>query len=196
MGLASNRMILPQRRTTKPHDMDPDRAVPRSVIRTILEEASWAPTHGLTEPWRFRVYESAETRAGLADELQRLYAATTPAAEFREDKMHKMGANPRLAPVVIVAWMQRSSGGKVPAHEEVQAVACALQNAMLAATALGIASFWSSPPLLGCDEFRSAFGLGDGDEALALLYLGYPKDNAPAPERRRRAVDEVTTWVG
>ncbi|MGY8689040.1 MAG: nitroreductase family protein, partial [Verrucomicrobiales bacterium] len=45
--------IIRQRRSVKPTMMSPD-SVPREMIELMLENANWAPTHGLTEPWRFR----------------------------------------------------------------------------------------------------------------------------------------------
>src|SRR5476651_506343 len=96
--------IIRHRRSIKPVDMDASRAVERSLLTELLENANWAPTHGLTEPWRFNVYQGT-ARQGLSETMQRIYRETTPEAEFREDKLRKMSENPLRAPVVIVVWM-------------------------------------------------------------------------------------------
>ncbi|MFT5411314.1 MAG: nitroreductase, partial [Verrucomicrobiales bacterium] len=53
------------RRTWKPENMNPQREVPQALLDTLFENANWAPTHGLTEPWRFKIYRGA-AREGLA----------------------------------------------------------------------------------------------------------------------------------
>jgi len=105
-GLDFLSRIIRQRRSIKPVDMDPERGVDRSLLTEILENANWAPTHGLTEPWRFAICQGA-ARQELSETMQRIYRETTPAAEFREDKLRKMSENPLRSPVVIVVWMER-----------------------------------------------------------------------------------------
>jgi nitroreductase len=39
------------RRSLKPLAMDPARPLPREVLLELLEDAHWAPTHGLNQPW-------------------------------------------------------------------------------------------------------------------------------------------------
>jgi hypothetical protein len=43
--------LIRQRRSLKPAAMDAARPIDRAVLMTLLENATWAPTHGLTEPW-------------------------------------------------------------------------------------------------------------------------------------------------
>ena len=192
--LESLSALIRHRRTIKPASMDPDRPVERSLLLTLLENGTWAPTHGVTEPWRFRVYEGA-ARQELAATLQRVYKEVTPAAEFREDKLIKMSENALLAPTVVVTWMQRTVGHKVPAIEEREAVVCALQNIMLSAAAVELGSFWSSPPLIDSQAFHEWLGLGDEDVCLGLLYLGWPKASFAWPKSARKPVGEVVGWA-
>jgi nitroreductase len=186
--------LIRSRRTLKPSEMDAVREVPRALLMTLLENATWAPTHGITEPWRFRVF-AGEARQRLAAALQGIYREVTPAGEFREDKWLKMGLNPLLAPVVIVTWMERCSGDKIPALEEIEAVACALQNAMLSATAAGLGSFWSTAPLLDSSSFKAWLGIGAEDRCLALLYVGWPRDGAAVPRSVRSPVEGCVSWA-
>ena len=131
-----NRWIR-SRRTWKPENMDPQREVPQGLLDAMFENANWAPTHGLTQPWRFKVYRG-DAREGLAAALQQLYSDHTPAGEFRPDKHTKLGRTPLLAPVVIAICMTRPADGKIPEIEEVAAVACAVQNMHLTASAAGL----------------------------------------------------------
>lgn len=193
MTLDQATALIRRRRTVKPDDMDSSRPVPHDLLATLLENATWAPSHGLTEPWKFVVFEG-ESRRMLAGQLQQIYRATTPPSELREDKLAKMGRNPLLAPVVIAVSMERRGGDKIPELEEVEAVACAVQNLMLSATAAGLGSFWSSPPLLESSEWKNTLGLRQEDRCLGLIYLGWPRTDRPAPTSARRPLTNCVEW--
>ena len=100
------------RRTWKPENMDPQREVPQALLDAMFVNANWAPTHGLTEPWRFKLYRG-EARQSLAARLQQVYSDHTPPGEFRPDKHAKLGTTPLQAPVVILICMHRQETGNV-----------------------------------------------------------------------------------
>jgi len=185
--------IIRQRRSVKPALMDPEKPVDAALLDTLLENANWAPTHGLTEPWRFTVF-TGSARQKLAGFLQGLYQVLTPAHAFKKEKLEKLGRNPLLAPVVLAICMQRGNNTKIPELEEVEAVACAVQNLHLSASAAGLAGFWSTPPILSSAELRAFLGLGDKDACLGLFYLGWPKEGEPLPESRRSPMKDKVTW--
>lgn len=192
-SLTDTTALIRHRRSIKPVDMDAARPVEVPLLTELIENATWAPNHGLTEPWHFHVFSGA-ARQGLADNLRRIYQQTTPAAEFREDKLQKMGDNPLLAPVIIACVMQRNGGAKIPEKEELEAISCALQNLMLSATAAGLGSFWSSPPLLETVEFQTWLGLRPEDRCVGLMYLGWPKAGLNWPRSVRQPVETKISW--
>lgn len=183
--------LIRHRRSIKPVDMDATRSVERALLTQVLEDATWAPTHGLTQPWKFVVHQGA-ARQRLAAAMQRIYRETT--SEFREDKMKKMGENPLIAPVVIAAVMERRGGAKIPEIEEIEAVACALQNLMLSATAAGLGCYWSTPPLLATKLFGEWLQIGAEDRCVALIYLGWPRAGLKWPQSSREPVESKTRW--
>lgn len=185
--------LMRHRRSIKPVDLDAARGVERELLTQILEDATWAPTHGLTEPWKFIVHQGA-ARQRLAETMQRVYRDTTPAPEFREDKMKKMSENPLLAPVIIACVMERRGGAKIPEIEEIEAVACALQNLQLSATTAGLGCYWSSPPLLATREFADWLGIGSEDKCVGLIYLGWPRAGLNWPRSVRQPVETKTVW--
>lgn len=182
------------RRTIKPVDMDTFRPVDRELVEQLLENACWAPTHGMTEPWRFRIH-AGPARQPLAATLQRLYRETTPEALFRSDKLAKLGSLPLLAPVVILLIMARDPSGRIAEVEEIAAVACAVQNLHLSASAIGLGGFWSTPPLLATGAASDAFSLAANERCLGLFYLGWPRPGFAWPQGSRSPLALKATWI-
>ena len=191
LRLAAANALIRRRRTIKPADMS-DKPVEPAHLAALLENANWAPTHGLTEPWRFFVF-TGPARRTLADFLQELYRKLTPEDEFRADKFDKLGEQPLLAPVAIIIGMERQPVEKIPEIEEIEAVACAVHNMHLTASALGMAAFWSSPPIVYSDEMREWSGLRDKGRCLGICYLGWPRSDA-WPEGTRGDMASKVIW--
>ncbi len=170
--------------------MDPQREVPREVLLGLLADAHWAPTHGLTQPWRFNVFTGA-ARERLADGLLAIYDATTPVAKRDEQKRAKLAVNPRHAPVVIAVAAQVVPGGKIPEWEEIAAVSCAVQNLALSAHERGLGCYWSTPPVTCSAAFAQSLGLDPATHRmLGLVYLGWPRAGEPVPQSMRCALGE------
>ncbi|MDB4662800.1 nitroreductase [Verrucomicrobiales bacterium] len=190
---AANALIR-RRRTIKPADMQ-DKPVENLHLATILENANSAPTHGKTEPWRFTVF-SGDGRQRVADFLPALYKKSTSEEDFRQDKFEKLGKQPLMAPVVIAICMKRQAIEKIPEIEEIEAVACAVQNMHLTASALGLAAFWSTPPIVYSDEMRIWLGLeSEKDKCLGFFYLGWPREDFEWPESTRGGIAEKVTFI-
>lgn len=185
--------IVRRRRTVKPPMMS-DEPIAEDELRALFELANWAPSHGLTEPWRFRVYRG-EARAKLAEALGDLYERAVPEARKKPGKADKLRKMPLLAPVVVVVWMKRQEAGKISELDETLAVACAVQNLTLGATARGLGSFWSTPPFIGTPEMKAWLGIGPEDRCLGLLYLGRPAEPDALPSGRRGAADDKVEWI-
>ena len=178
------------RRTIKPKAFA-DRTIEDSLIHEILENANWAPTHGMTEPWRFVVF-TGDSRKELADLLAATYKEITPPDRFKPTKYESYGTNPLRAPVVIGIVMKRQESEKIPEIEEVEAVACAVQNMHLTAAAHGLGGFWSSNAAAVSDQMRQFLGFGEKDRVLGLFYLGYPEGTWPPGERT--PIDDKVIW--
>ncbi len=176
------------RRTIKPQQMEGGKAVADALVREILEDAHWAPTHGLTQPWRFHVFTGAARRR-LAAGLETLYDRVTPELERRPDKRAKLGANVLGAPVVIAVAMRLDPAGKVTELDETAATCCAVENLMLSAHQRGLGSFWSTPPVALSSDFADWLGLDAGHRCLGLVYLGHAREGV-RPTSTRVPLDE------
>ena len=178
------------RRTVKPSQMDGAREVPRELLLEILEDAHWAPTHGMTQPWRFHVF-TGPARDRLAEGLQALYDRLTPPAQVRADKREKLRSNALAAPVVIAVAARVEPGGKITETEEIAAASCAVQNLLLSAHQRGLGSFWASPPVSYSSAFAEWLGLDSTHRALGIIYLGYALPGARAVSSRVPLTERV-----
>ncbi len=147
-----------------------DEPVSREELELMLEAANWAPTHKLTQPWRFVVL-LGQAKQRLADFLVQHYKDHTPEHLRLEKKIQKLGFNPVKSSAIIAICMLRDKAERVPEWEELAATACAVQNLWLAATALGLGGYWSSPSAM--EELGDLLGLEDGGRCLGLFYLGH-----------------------
>jgi nitroreductase len=95
---------------------------------------------------------------------------------------------------VITIGMARRGGAKIPEVEEIEAVACAVQNLALSATAAGLAGYWSSPPIVGTRQFLDWLGMGPEDRCLGLFYLGWPRLGFVPHKATRSPIEEKLTW--
>lgn len=183
--------LILRRRAIFPKFYIPGKPVERALIEQLLENANWAPTHRLTEPWRFRVFHSEESRQNLSAYFSDFYLKNTSQEQFSEEKMKKSGENPLLAGAVIAIVMQRDPEARIPEFEEIASVAMAVQNMWLTCTAMGLGCYWSTPKAaLEADAFLN---LQPGERCLGLFYLGW--HNAPDLPGKRKPVTEKVIWT-
>jgi nitroreductase len=181
--------IIKKRRTVKPFMMN-GKKIPNGQITQLLELADWAPTHGLTEPWRFVVY--AEPKDFCFQHAEMYKAATRP-DDFNESVYNNLRQQGDKASHVIIAMMKRGNLPKIPVFEELAAASCAVENLLLGATALEIASYWGTGGMALKEDMKQFLNLGENDQVIGILYLGYA-DNQPEG-RRNTPLAEKISWV-
>lgn len=182
--------LMQNRRSIKPGQFSGQR-IQDEVVWQMLSNANWAPTHGMTEPWRFFVFtDAARERLGLR--LADIYRQITPESSVKPSKMDKYVTSAGQSSHLIVIAMKRQSSEKIPEVEEIEAVACAVQNLHLTATAFGIGGYWSSGPAICSEQLRSDLGLELCDKVLGLFYLGYPAGEWPVGTRS--PIENKVVW--
>jgi nitroreductase len=166
--------------------------IDEAIIEQILENANWAPTHGRTEPWRFVVFSDAGLKK-LADFQSELYKKITKPEKFDEIKYEKLKNQPLKCSHIIAIGMKRQENGKIPEIEEIEAVACAVQNMYLTATAYGVGAYWGSGGITYFEEAKAFLGLDAPDKLLGFFYVG--EIAKPSPEGTRGNIQEKVSWV-
>ena len=183
--------VIKNRRTIYPEKYS-SRSVQKDVIEKLLNSAIWAPTHGKTQPWRFHVF-TENGRKTLSDTLGGIYTALYKGKSYIESKHHKLSTRPLLSSAIITVSMTRDPLKKISETEEIEAVACAVQNILLSATAYGLGTFWSTPELIYSKHMNSFLQLNNEDKCLGLIYIGYPSQEWPLGQRK--PIEYVTKWI-
>ncbi len=160
-----------------------DRALSTELVEELIEAARWAPNHKHTEPWRFHVV-SGSARESMAE------AILADGGELAKDPRSKL----MRSPVFVAVTQQAALDDPIRDREDYAAVCCAVQNMMLAATARGLASKWSTGALAEHPAAKRWLGIGEQDRIVAFLYLGYPPDTLREMPAERRPAEVV--WRG
>ncbi len=167
--------------------------IPRETVNELIELADWAPTHGRTEPWKFFIY-GGESLKQFGKTHADLYWQNTAEDKRQEATYEKLVHNVDNASHLIIAAMKRGENVKIPLIEEISAASAAIQNILLGATALGIASFWSSGGMTHSVALKEHLQLTEHDIILGLIFLGYSDE--PAKEGVRNiALAEKVKWL-
>ncbi len=182
--------LVQNRRSIKPAVLNGKKIDDEHIVQ-LLALANWAPTHGFTEPWRFVVYSGDAVKQFYIDQAA-LYKLHEPPATFNAGKYDKQLHNGDNTSHVIAVYMKRGSNPNIPELEEMCATAAAVQNILLGAEALGIATLWSTGGMVLRPEMKDYLELGGADKMIGVLTLGYT-DEAPRPGRRGPA-EAKTTW--
>jgi nitroreductase len=164
-----------------------------AIVNKILSNANWAPTHKLTEPWRFVVF-TGEGLKKLASFQAELYKKVTTAdATFKEDRYQNLLTKPMLSSHIIVVGMKRDEKKSVPEIEEIGAVFCAIENMYLTATAYGVGCYLSTGGVTYFEEAKEFFGLGREDRLIGFFNLGMPRIDVPVS--KRKPIEDKVVWV-
>jgi nitroreductase len=158
--------------------VDPGRPVPTELVERLCELATWAPNHKKTWPWRF-AYFTGEGRRRFGETM----VADMIDADFGDEgKRAKTRTKYLRTPGTLVV-------GAAPHENEMldlenrDAVAAGIQNILLAATAHGLPTFWSTPALTRPPKVLDLCGFGADDRLVGVIYLGWPTTEPPPPDR-------------
>ncbi len=184
--------LMRSRRSVFPKDYTGEK-VDDAIIKQMLENANWAPTHKLTEPWRFVVF-TGDGLKKLASFQSECYKQVTHAkGTFDEKKYEGLKLKPLECSHMIAVSMKRDEKRSLPEWEEMGAVFCAIENIYLTATAYGIGCYLSTGGITNFVEAKSFFGLGEEDKLLGFIHVGIPKQLSFSG--KRKPIEEKVKWI-
>lgn len=147
---------------------DTSRDVPDELVEKMLRVAICAPNGGNRQPWRFVVVREHDTKSKLGtifDEVGRaLYGDGAPTRTPWEEV-------PLLIAVCSVAIPNAPTSVTSPPGASAYP---AVQNLLLAASALGLGSVLTTRWKMREPEIKAILGLPEGSEVHSILPVGWP----------------------
>ncbi|MGH9947519.1 MAG: nitroreductase family protein, partial [Pyrinomonadaceae bacterium] len=125
-------------------------------------------------------------------ELQQRIYRENAGETFNEARHKKLLEYPLLSSHVISIGMKRSDKD-LPEVEEIEAVACAVENMFLSVTAYGLGSYWTSAGITYMDSSKTFFNLEADDKLLGFFYIGYVA-KPYTKDSKRRPITEKVEW--
>lgn len=184
--------IIQNRRSVYPYQFERGKRIPDEIIWQILENANRAPTHKMTEPWRFTVFkgDGLQHFSKMQSEIYTKYAGE----KFKETKLVNLTNYPLMSSHVIAIGMKRNNENIIPEIEEIIATAFAVENMYLTVNAYGLGGYLSTGGITYLEEAKSYFDLKPGDKLIGFFYVGYPSIVSESLTKRQ-PVKEKVKWV-
>jgi nitroreductase len=181
-------------------------AVPKDHILRMVEAASWAPTAGNAQNFRFIVVQDKETLArmkGIVDEiLERTTGKESPPGKPTN---HNLFAYAPVAVCVVGSPYEsatdkalrekapeRYKARRFQVNAGLQGVSAGIAQFLLAAHALGYGTCWMTGPLIAKPELESTLLIRHPEELVAIIALGKTDSSKPKPPRK--SPGEITTF--
>jgi nitroreductase len=199
-----------RRRTTRTFRPEP---VADPVLTRLVEAAGLAPSAANKQPWRFLVVRDRSVIETAAREVEAEVSVLEPlvATEFRPEfeSYERYFTAFRGAPVLIVPvfrplpGLSRMLAGPIEStlaerlsaielHATISSVAMAVQNLLLLAEDLGLATCCTTAPLVAASRLAAVFDVPDGWCIAALVGVGHAAESPPDPGRK--PVVSILRW--
>ena len=181
-----------------------DRPVPRELIEDALRAAGTAPNGANLQPWHFVVVSNPsikqQIRAAAEEEERAFYSGRAPQEWL--NALAPLGTDAQkpfleIAPYLIVVFGQShgvDADGKPIKHYYVQeSVGIATGFLIAALHHAGLATLTHTPSPMGF--LSKILGRPENERPFLLLVVGYPADGAHVPVIRKKALEEIATFV-
>ena len=160
-------------------------AVSEEQLEAILDAGQWAPSPLNLQPWEFIVIDDPEMKKRIrqiGDEARQKVIDGGGPGWVKKYSMDFL----ETAPVLIVVVCDPRKGGLGGFFGQslgaMQATCACVQNMMLAAADLGLASLWFT--FFNPEPVRGVLGVPVEKEVAAIIPIGRPKQALEAPPRK------------
>lgn len=174
--------IIKERRAVKKNYTN--EYVDESLIIQLLEDAAWAPTHGMRQPWRF-VFIDKKQLPSFAKQVAATY--TEDMQENRENYLNEPNA-------IMVVLMEAPEMQK-QWDENFGATASLIQNFWLLAWERQLGVVWKTNPHIYDAQVHEIVGAKENERIVGFIHMGY-FDQAPAVKERVNIKEKFSSFEG
>lgn len=198
-----------------------DKPVDLEVVKRIMTAATWAPSGGNSQPWRFYVAIGAkrdefiramaeapgsdspsieafnnEMIPAFEEGLRHAFKGKASKAELEElgrisEKHNDYGSFRFFQAPVAIVITRPAAGGSL------MDIGAAVENLIIAAQGEGLSTCWLGKPLRFSDTIRTVLGIPEDENLVTSVSLGYPDKDSPINnmERSRLPHDEIVHYL-
>jgi len=167
-------------------------AIDDTVIESILEAGTWAPSPLNTQPWEFIVITSGDVKEKLFSEADRCRKWALEKSSWKWLDSYQVDFLKQAPVIIAVVGDPKKTGVDMFMDEGMvgyqAACAAAIQNIHLAAHSFGFGTLWFT--LFDKKAVRGILGMGDDKTPVALILLGKP-GASPTPVPRKNVKDKT-----
>lgn len=189
-----------KRRTTRHFST---REVPKELIEKAILTGGTAPNGAHLQPWTWVAISNQELKQKIreAAEKEELKTYQSRMPEAWKEVLDPLGTDhikPHLtdAPWIVVLFKQtkrlRSNGEMGPTYYSVESCGIAAGMFISAIHRIGLTTLTHTPSPMGF--LREILGRPKHEDALLVLPVGYPADDAMVPDIHRKTLDEISVW--
>lgn len=168
-----------------------DQEIPKNTIEEIVTNGLWAPTHKMTQPWRFVLLEGGHQQ-DLGAFMLKFYKEKLSKEKFPESRYQETLAYAKNATLLAIVF-QPNKKAKLPEWEEIAAISCAVQNMWISCSAMEIGCYWDTgdATIQYCKE---NIHLEDHEKSLGILFMGVIENTSEHQRRKRKSIDQKLTY--
>lgn len=181
------------------------RPVPRPLLDALVEAACLAPAPHHSRPWRWCVIDTPEAKAALADGMATRWETDLVGDGVGRARIDELLATSRAkltgAPALLLGCLTWEGLDRYPDDTRRRAewgmallsLGAAVENLMLAAAEVGLASCWVAAPIFCPDEARDALDLPRDWSPQALVLVGSADPGYRPAARAPVRIDDMRT---
>ncbi|AUC14941.1 hypothetical protein BTO06_07235 [Tenacibaculum sp. SZ-18] len=182
--------LIKERKTTYAYDFS-EQKISKETIEAVVSNALWAPTHKLTQPWRFVVLEG-QHKHELGQYMADYYRKRYTEEEFSNERYETTKSYAKNATLLALVF-QPSKRAQLPEWEEIAAISCAIQNMWLSCTAIKLGCYWDTAE--ATMEYGKCIRLEEGERFLGIFFMGHLKADIESGNRRRKPLSKKLSWI-
>ncbi len=183
--------LIRNRKTNYAYDFS-ENSLTDETIKEIITNGLWAPTHKLTQPWRFVVLQGEHPKK-ISEFMASFYRKLYTEDEFSKTQFEATKTYALNATMIGIVFSPKKKA-QLPEWEELAAISCAVQNMWLSATALRLGCYWDTS-IATITYGNNYIELVENEQFLGVLMIGKLKENLPSTNRKRKPLSKKVTWL-
>lgn len=197
--------IMKARRDVRGNHFLRDAPVSEDDVQRILQAATWAPSVGYSQPWRFVVIRNDEIKLQVAQSFKQENEKAAHLFDEKQQQYQQLKLEGILEAPVNIAVFYEPSNAPVLGQTSMQemgeySVVCAVQNMWLMARAMNIGMGWVS--ILNPGDVKQILSAPDNNKLVAYLCVGKVDQFLDRPEleqlkwQEAKSLDSVVSFDG